>query len=267
LKQTILITGASSGIGRATALYFFERGWNVAATMRSPEKAVDWPEDIFRVRLDVTQVDTIREAMERTRRRFVAIDAVVNNAGYGLAGPFEASRPEQVERQFATNVFGLMNVVREILPYFRERRTGTIVNVASIAGRMAIPLYSLYGGTKWAIEGFTESLQYELKPFNVRVKIVEPGPIKTGFYDRSMEVASQPGLTAYDGFAARAMANIHKAGETAPGPEKVARVIFKAVTDGSWRLRYQANAGAILFGRKLLPDRAFFAMVRAVVLR
>src|SRR5205085_5519867 len=124
------------------------------------------------LQLDVTNRDAIKQAIARSLEQFGAIDAVVNNAGYGMVGPFEASTPEQVERQFSTNVFGLMNVTREILPYFRERGGGIIINVASVGGRITFPLYSVYHATKWAVEGFSESVQYEVKQFNIKVKII-----------------------------------------------------------------------------------------------
>ncbi len=269
MPKTILITGSSSGIGKATAIYFAERGWNVVATMRTPEKAGDWAQhnNITLMRLDVLQFDSIQQAISDTINKFGRIVAVVNNAGYGLVGPFEASTNEQIQRQFDTNVFGLMNVCREIIPHFRELRSGTIINVASMGGRLTFPLYSLYHGTKWAVEGFSESLQFELQPFNIRVKIIEPGAIKTDFYDRSMDVMSKPGLTAYDAYVNKAMPNMNKFGETAPGPEKVAAVIFKAATDGSGKLRYQVNSAQLLALRRLLPLSWFQSIVRKVVLK
>jgi NAD(P)-dependent dehydrogenase (short-subunit alcohol dehydrogenase family) len=271
MSPTILITGASTGIGRATAQLFAERGWNVAATMRSPEKAAadneHWPvrQNVFLARLDVTEEDSIRAAIRDTLARFGQIDAVVNNAGYGLVGPFETSTPEQIERQLGTNLTGAMNVTREILPYFRKQGGGTIVNVSSVGGRITFPLYSLYHATKWALEGFSEALQFELKPLNIRVKIIEPGPIKTDFYDRSMELTTQPGITAYDNYVARAMPALQKANETAPGPEIVARAIYKAVTDGSWKLRYPANGALFLTLRRLFPESWFRAIVGRAV--
>lgn len=269
MSKTILITGASSGIGKATAQYFQKQGWNVAATMRTPEKAGDWAAHPSTLcpRLDVLDQTSIARAISETIARFGAIDAICNNAGYGLVGPFEAATGEQIERQFKTNIFGVMNVTREIIPYFRERGAGVIINVASMGGRITFPLYSLYHGTKWAVEGFSESLQYELQPFNIRVKIIEPGPIKTDFYDRSMDLISKPGLTAYDSYIAKAMPNMQKAGETAPGGEAVAKVIYKAAMDPSWKLRYSANSAMILLARKLLPDFAFFGMVRGTVMK
>jgi NAD(P)-dependent dehydrogenase (short-subunit alcohol dehydrogenase family) len=269
MSSTVFITGASIGIGKSTAELFQRNGWNVAATMRSPDKAGDWvrPETTAVLRLDVTELESIRSAVRDAVMRFGAIDVLVNNAGYGAVGAFEASTPEQVDRQMSTNVTGLMNVTREVLPHFRERRAGVIVNVASVGGRVAFPLYSLYHATKWAVEGFSESLAYELEPFGVRVKIVEPGPIKTEFYDRSMELTTKPGLTAYDDFVGRALPNLQRAGASAPGPEVVAKTIFKAATDGSSRLRYPVNAAGILALRQLLPTRLFMALVKKIILR
>ena len=268
MSKTVFITGSSSGIGQATARRFQEQGWNVAATMRHPDAAGQWARqpNTVTLPLDVTDVDSIRAAVEAAISRFGAIDVVVNNAGYGLVGPFEASTAEQTERQIATNVTGLMNVTRELIPHFRQRRAGVIINVSSMGGRITFPLYSVYHATKWAVEGFSESLAYELEPFRVRVKIIEPGAIKTDFYGRSMDLMTRPGLTAYDDFASRAMSVMQQAGATAPGPEIVAATIFKAATDGSSRLRYPVNARAILAMRRLLPTRLFMAIVRSQVL-
>lgn len=237
--------------------------------MRSPEKATDLARivDIECLRLDVTDPESIRAAIAATLERFGRIDVVVNNAGYGLLGAFEAASSEQIERQFETNVLGLMSVCREILPYFREQKKGLIVNVSSVGGRMAFPVSSLYHATKWAVEGFSESLHYELEPFNIRVKLIEPGPIKTDFYDRSKELTKKEGLTVYDSFVSRAIDNMDKAGREAPDGEIVAQTIYQAVTDGTRRMRYGANTKGILKARKLLPDAIFFALIKKIILR
>ncbi|HEX2639419.1 MAG TPA: SDR family NAD(P)-dependent oxidoreductase, partial [Pyrinomonadaceae bacterium] len=198
---------------------------------------------------------------------FGRIDAVVNNAGYALAGPFEAATDEQIRRQFDTNVFGLMNVCREILPYFREQRRGTIVNVASVGGRITFPLYSVYHATKWAVEGFSESLQYELEQFNIRIKIIEPGPIKTDFYDRSQDLTRKEGLTAYDMLAARTMPNMQKAGADAPDGSVVAQTIYDAVTDNSRRIRYNVNTKGMLLARRFLPEGLFYGLIKRVLVK
>ncbi len=269
MSKTILITGSSSGIGKETVKLFQTKGWNVAATMRTPAKATDLQNlpNVALFRLDVTDENSIREAIAEAIQTFGKIDAIVNNAGYGLVGAFEASSNEQIEKQFQTNVFGVMNVCREILPVFRAQKSGIIVNVASMGGRITFPLYSLYHATKWAVEGFSESLQYEVEPFGIRVKIIEPGPIKTDFYDRSMDLTRKEGLTAYDDFINQAMPNMQKAGENAPDGKLVANVIYQAVTDNSKKMRYTANSAGILTARKFLPDGLFFSIVRNAVLK
>src|SRR5436190_1313978 len=169
MEKVVLITGASTGIGNETAKLFQSKNWKVAATMRSPEKAEDLQNivDVECIRLDVTEPASIRSAIDMTLEKFGRIDVVVNNAGYGLVGPFEAMTDEQIERQFQTNVLGMMNVCRAIVPYFREHKRGIIVNVASLGGRVTFPFYSIYNSTKWAVEGFSESLQFELDQFNI----------------------------------------------------------------------------------------------------
>jgi len=267
MENVVLITGASTGIGLETAKLFQTKNWKVAATMRMPENATDLKNivDLACIRLDVTDLASIRSAIDETLEKFGRIDAVVNNAGYGLLGPFEATTPAQVDQQFSTNVFGTMNVCREILPYFREQKRGVIANVASVGGRMTFPLYSVYHATKWAVEGFSESLQYELDQFNIRVKIIEPGPIKTDFYERSQTVASKEGLTAYDHMMGRTIPNLRKAGETAPDGSIVAQTIYDAVTDRSKRLRYGVNTKGILVARRILPQNIFAALIRKIV--
>ncbi len=270
MTKTVFITGASSGIGRSTALYFQKQGWNVAATMRSPDKEINRSNSlasldrIICLKLDVTDRHTIADAVADTIARFGAINVLVNNAGYGMLGAFETSTPEQIQRQFETNVFGLMETTRAVLPHFRDRKQGVIVNVASIGGRVAFPLYSLYHATKWAVEGFSESLQHELLAFNIRVKIVEPGPIKTDFYERSADRTSNPDFPEYDEFSDRILTKLNKIGTTGASPEVVAKTIYTASTDKSWKLRYPADplAKQLLFMRKLLPDFLFTKIVR-----
>lgn len=269
MDKVILITGASSGIGKETAKLFQTKNWKVAATMRVPEKAADLQKiaDIETFRLDVTDVNSIQTAIREVLNKFGRIDAIVNNAGYGLVGAFEAATTDQIEKQFQTNVFGLMNVCREILPYFREQKKGIIVNVASVGGRVTFPLYSLYHSTKWAVEGFSESLQYEVKQFGIKIKIIEPGPIKTDFYDRSQDLTRKENLTAYDHFIEKVMPNMQKTGADAPDGAVVAEVIYNAVTDDSWKLRYDVNTKGLLSARKFLPDSLFFKLIKSALIK
>ena len=267
--NTVLITGSSTGIGKVTALFFQQKGWNVAATMRTPSKEKELPnlERVICPKLDVLDNVSIKTAIAETIEKFGRIDVVVNNAGYGLVGPFEASTDEQIKRQFDTNVFGIMNVTRAILPHFRENQSGVIINVASMGGRLTFPLYSLYHGTKWAVEGFSEALQYELDQFNIRVKIVEPGAIKTDFYDRSQDLMKKEGLIAYDTYVNRIFPKLQDAGAQAIGPEVVAKKIYRAATDHTKKVRYPVGSGApaLLFMRRLLPTHRFNGIVRMVV--
>ncbi len=269
MNKVILITGASSGIGKETAKFFQMKNWKVAATMRSPKKSEDLQKiaDIECFRLDVTDIDSIQTAIKDVLEKFGRIDAIVNNAGYGLVGAFEAATSEQIEKQFQTNVFGLMNVCREILPYFREQKKGTIVNVASVGGRITFPLYSLYHSTKWAVEGFSESLQYEVREFGIKIKIIEPGPIKTDFYDRSQDLTHRENLSVYNQFIDKVMPNMQKASENAPDGSVVAEVIYQAVTDDSWKLRYGVNTKGILLARKILPDAIFSKLIKSAFIK
>lgn len=272
--KTVFITGSSSGIGKATALYFAKQGWNVAATMRTPAKETDLTKlpNVKLFRLDVLDSTSIQQALADARMAFGEIDVLVNNAGYGAVGVFEAATPEQVQRQFDTNVFGVMNVIREILPYFRQKRDNPdnrpcIINVTSMGGLITFPIYSIYHGTKWAVEGFTEALSFELRPFNIRVKNIEPGAIKTDFYDRSQDLLQREGLTAYDDYVRVTLANSQKAGADAPGPEVVAGKIFVAANDRSFRLRYPVGSQSpwLLAIRRLIPLSWFHGIVKRVI--
>lgn len=268
MDKVVLITGASSGIGIATAKLFQAKNWKVAATMRTPEKSdLGRIADIETFRLDVTEPESITAAIASTLERFGRLDAVVNNAGFAVVGPFEAATPEQIERQMQVNVYGVMNVCREVLPIFREQRRGTIINVASMGGRITFPLYSIYHASKWALEGFSEALQYEVSEFGIKVKIIEPGPIKTDFYDRSMTIAKREGLTAYDNFVARTMPNLDKAGREAPDGTIVAETIYAAATDDSSKMRYPVNSNLILAARRFLPDALFLPLIRRAVVK
>ncbi len=269
MERVVLITGASSGIGLHTAKLFQTKNWKVAATMRKPEDVVELQKivDLECFRMDVTDVDSVRSAIAGTLEKFGRIDAVVNNAGYGLLGPFEAASEERVRKQFEVNVFGLMSVCREIIPYFRKEKRGHIVNIASLGGRIAFPFSSLYNATKWAVEGFSESLQYELEPFGIRVKIIEPGPIRTDFYGRSEEIARKEGLTVYETKLEPFLEFMNEGGAKAPDGSVVAQVIYDAVTDGSSTLRYQVNTKGLLALRRFLPEAAFRFVTRKIFLR
>jgi NAD(P)-dependent dehydrogenase (short-subunit alcohol dehydrogenase family) len=265
-KKTVLITGSNSGIGKAAVTLFSEKGWNVAATMRSLETGKDLSAlpGVRLYALDVTDHASITRTFDAVTKHFGRIDVVVNNAGYGLSGVFEEISQESIERQFSTNVFGLMRVTREAISHMRERGGGTIVQISSMGGRITFPLYSPYHATKWAVEGFSESLHYELTDLNIKLKLVEPGLIKTDFAGRSAEMVLPNHGSAYDSFVQKFQAAASKALKDAVEPAFVAQTIFAASTDGKKRLRYPVGTPApMLLGlRKLLSDSAFFTAIR-----
>lgn len=265
MAKTILITGSSSGIGRATALYFAERGWNVAATMRDPSKAdpVFQHPQISVFALDVTHPESIARAVSDTLNRYRKIDVLLNNAGYGLFGPMEALAGQQIQQQFATNLFGLIGVTQQVLPAMRDAGEGLIINVSSIVGRFALPYASSYVATKFAVEGLSESMRYELDPFHIRVKMIEPGSIATEFGKDGKQIAvSAPYQTSMNTF----LAVFAKGNSAGAEPGEVAKVIFRAANDSSNRLRYLAKPGPFFWMNRMLPDAAWRRLlVKAMV--
>lgn len=266
--KTVFITGASSGIGKETAKLFQVMGWNVIATMRNPsaEEELVKLKNVKVLQCDVTNQDSIKTAISEGINTFKSIDALVNNAGYYILGPFETATHEQIKQQIDTNLLGLIEVTKEIIPYFRKQKSGTIINLSSIAGVISIPLQSLYHATKWGVEGFSESLQYELRPFNIRVKIIEPGVIKTDFYGRSMTLVQGNALTDYEPYTQKVINNILKNGEKGSTPDEVAKTIYKAATDNKTKLRYPTgNSKEMVSLRAMLPQKIFHSLVRSTM--
>lgn len=269
MRKTIFITGASSGIGRATAHHFHQRGWNVVATMRSPDKAGDLAdrEGVLVTRLDVLDGDSIASARDAALERFGSVDVLLNNAGYGAYGPLEAFPMERVERQFATNVIGLLAVTKAFLPDFRARRCGAIVNISSIGGQMTFPLGTLYHGTKFAVEGLSEALHYELEAFGVRVKIVEPGMIKTDFGSRSFDFCNDESMAEYQGTVQKLFAYWGEIGSNPSEPGVVAEAIWAAAHDETGTLRFRAGTDAewLLASRKEQDDATFIGNLKSQI--
>lgn len=265
---TILITGASSGIGRSTALRFQSEGWNVIATMRDPAGSdlIDL-DDVLVTRLDVTDTASIEAAVNAGIDRFGAIDMLLNNAGYGAYGPLEAFSTDRIRRQFDTNVIGLLEVTKAVLPHMRTRRSGTIVNISSIGGQVTFPLGTLYHGTKFAVEGLSEALHYELQPLSIRVRIIQPGMIKTDFGGRSFDFAMDDSLADYAP-SAEAMGRLFgKLASNPSSPEVVADVIWQAATAPGDQLRFRAGPDAtdLLDRRKAQDDATFIAGIKALM--
>lgn len=264
MRRTIIITGASSGIGKATAIHFQQKGWNVIATMRSPEKETELTalDNVHLETLEVLDTDSIHNAIQNGIHRFGKIDVLVNNAGYGAYGPLESFPRENIIRQFNTNVIGLLDTTRAIIPHFRQNKEGIIVNISSIGGQMTFALGSLYHGTKFAVEGISESLLYEMKEIGVKVKIVEPGFIATDFGGRSFDFQTG-NISEYQPLIGALMKQWQNPNNTVSPPGLVAEVIYNAVTDGTSQLRYRAgeDADLLLDYRKKMTDTEFFEMM------
>jgi NAD(P)-dependent dehydrogenase (short-subunit alcohol dehydrogenase family) len=264
--KTIVITGASSGIGKATAQLFLDKGWNVVATMRDPAAEKDLKESarLKLVALDVQDPASPKAAVAEAIRAFGRIDAWLNNAGYGAFGPVEAGSPKQIRRQFDVNVFGLIACVQAVAPHFRANKAGVLINVSSVGGIMTVPAFSVYNSTKFAVEGLSEGLWYELGAFGVKVKVIEPGAIKTEFGGRSADVWDVSQVPEYEPFMAKVNAARAKYTQNSSSPELVAEVIYKAAIDPSDRMRYPAGPDARQFIplRRLLGARRMMKMVK-----
>jgi NAD(P)-dependent dehydrogenase (short-subunit alcohol dehydrogenase family) len=268
MSPTVMITGASSGIGKASAALFADQGWNVIATMRNPDDGAELAssKSVLVTTLDLLDSASIEAAVAEGLERFGGIDVLLNNAGYGAYGPLEATPMSVIRRQFDVNVFGLVETIQAVLPTMRAQRSGVIVNVSSVGGRMTYPLGTLYHGSKWAVEGLSEALHYELAPMGIRVKIVEPGGVNTDFGGRSFVFTTNPELTDYQQLVDLAAATLEAGPSSAnQEPEDVAEVIYAAATDGTTRLRYISGDGAIaLLANRYSPeqDEQFVAGMR-----
>ena len=267
MNKTILITGASSGLGKETAKLFQSKGWNVIATMRNPENETELKqlENVLVAKLDVLDFDSIQTTFEEGVQKFGSVDVLLNNAGYGAYGPLEAISREKVVRQFNTNVIGLLDVTKTVIPHFRQNKKGIIINISSIGGKMTFPLGSLYHGTKFAVEGISESLNYEVEQFGGQVKIIEPGMIATDFSGRSFDFSNDENMAEYQNLVGALMTAMHTMGENASSASVVAAVIFEAATDGKNQLRYTAgeDAKTLISKRQQYDDAAFIGGIKS----
>ena len=257
--KTVLVTGASSGIGEVTARLFASQGWHVAATARNLDKFGAWTQasNVAAIRLDVTNGESIQMAVEETERRFGPVEVLVNNAGAGLGGAVEGVTRDELIKLFDLNLFGLIATTQAVLPSMRRRSSGIVINVSSAAGRAGLPFLAPYCASKHAVEGLTEAMSYELTPFGIRVKLIESGGVKTSFtHEWTQSSAYEPAATM---IRDRYSAGVRKAA----GPEGVAKVIFQAATDGELRLRYSANgAGSFLQLNRWLPEGAWRGLIK-----
>ncbi|GAB2695683.1 SDR family oxidoreductase [Mucilaginibacter koreensis] len=264
MKKTIFITGTSSGIGKATAKLFANKGWQVIATMRKPELETELNqlEGITLLPLDVTDLKQIEEITKKVLASG-DIDIVLNNAGYALIGPLEASTDEQLVQQMETNFLGTVRVTQAFIPYFRAKKSGLFINTTSSAGLIGFPVSSMYDASKWALEGWAESLYYELDEFGISIKNIEPGLVATEIGAKS-PITSHP---AYEELSSSFFALISNTSTKVSTSEEIAEVIYEAATDGKDQLRYVCGADAIeWYARRLeVGNEAFRKEVKQML--
>ncbi|WP_442591797.1 SDR family oxidoreductase [Pedobacter sp. AW31-3R] len=248
--KTIFITGASTGLGKATAFLFQAKGWKVIATMRKPEneKELNLLKNVILLPLDVTNVDQVRLTVQKAID-LGDIDIVFNNAGYGLIGPLEAHTEDQVRAQFETNFFGTVWVIQEFIPYFKNKKAGLFINTTSLCGLTSNPQSAIYNASKWAMQGLAESMSYDLAEFGIGIKNVAPGGIKTEFM-KGMQVTADEGYEAtmakmMEGFQDGTLMEFTT-------PDLIAEVVYRAATDGEDQLIYPAGNDSVrLYAKRL----------------
>jgi NAD(P)-dependent dehydrogenase (short-subunit alcohol dehydrogenase family) len=276
-QKVALVTGSSSGIGLETSLLLARNGFQTFATMRNIDKgneirAIAAREELHVkiVQLDVTDDISVKSAIEKILSESGRIDVLINNAGYGLGGAFEDSSMSEIKAQYETNVFGLVRVTQAVLPGMRKQRSGTIVNISSGAGRSGYPGGSIYVSSKFAIEGLSESIAFELEPFGIRVILVEPGVIRTNFAN-GMVIAkkAQDPNSPYSQIMQKMSANWQHMMENASDAKLVAQVVLNAITSKDSQLRYLAGKDmeAWMEARKNMSDSQFYDMMKQNLLK
>ncbi|HJR18240.1 MAG TPA: oxidoreductase [Actinomycetota bacterium] len=268
-SKSVLITGCSTGIGRVTAERLLANGWKVTATARRVEAVKDLADKGARVlSLDVTDEDSMSSAVAAVEEADGAVGVLINNAGYGLQGPVEEVPMDEVRRQFETNVFGLVRMCQLVLPGMRSQRWGRIVNISSIGGKLVFPGGALYHGTKHAVEAISDAMRFEVRPFGVKVILVEPGTVLTPFGDTATSSISTGGpYAAFKEGLADTVKGAYEGtmAKMAISPDKVAKVIEKAIASSRPKARYAVGAPARMgiAMRRVTPDRMFDAVLRS----
>lgn len=264
--KTVIITGASSGIGKATAILFGEKGWNVIATMRNSNHFSQFSDNknIKTYLLDIKDKESIESCIKQVIQDVGKIDVIINNAGIYTTNPLESTPGEMIEGIINTNIKGVLYTTQTIIKHFRENKSGMIVNVSSIAGRVTFPFQSVYHTSKWAIEGFSESLYYELKPLNIQVKIVEPGMVKTNLYNTVSDIPFERYPDEYKIGFINWHSYLMKNYKNGYAPELDAKTIYKAVNDKSSKLRYTSDFStkSVFFLRSLFPLSIFQGIIK-----
>ena len=274
-SRAALITGCSSGIGRATAERLAKKGWTVYATARNVEAIAQLREHGCRLLpLDVTDEGSMRRTVEEVERVEGAVGVLINNAGYSQSGAVEDVPMEKLRRQFETNVFGLVRMCQLVLPGMRGQGFGRIVNLSSMGGRLTFPGGGFYHASKYAVEAISDALRFEVRGFGVEVVVIEPGLIRTGFAETAVSSMGDPAkpsnngpYAGFDAGVARATRENYERGPLAKlggGPEAVAETIERAISTARPRTRYTVTPSAklLISARKLLPDRAWDGLLR-----
>ncbi|MFL6457992.1 MAG: SDR family oxidoreductase [Nitrososphaeraceae archaeon] len=277
-EEVAVVTGSSTGIGFETSLMLARNGFHTYATMRKLEgggskhitdiaKNENLPLQV--IQLNVDNDKSVLEAINRIVTEKNRIDVVVNNAGYALVGAFEENSMQEIKAQFETNFFGAVRVMQAVIPIMREQRSGKIVNITSMGGRVAIPLDSIYHGTKFALEGLSESIQYEVEPFGIKIILIEPGSIGSNFWKNLKMAAKASGLDNNDNSPYRQLSNnildtFKQIEQNTIHPSEVAKVILQAVTSDNPDFRYvvRKDAAMILEARRTMYDREFQDLIR-----
>jgi NAD(P)-dependent dehydrogenase (short-subunit alcohol dehydrogenase family) len=255
-QRVVLITGASSGVGQATARLLAQKGYTVFGTSRTPGGAEPLP-NLTMLALDVRSDASVAACVSAVSSQAGQLDVLVNNAGYELGGALEEHSMDEAKAQFETNFFGVVRVTKAVLPFMRRQKHGQIINISSLSGLSPIPFMGMYSASKFAVEGYTEALRLELKPLNIHVSQIEPGFLKSPMMDKRQVVAERIG--DYELWRQRAFKAIRDSEEKGLRPDLVAETVWKIVASPAPRLRYligrQANVVSRL--RRFLPERAF----------
>lgn len=261
MTKTWLITGCSSGLGRALAETLLAKGYQVAVTARNPEKVQDlvnqYPNTAIALALDVTDRDSIWKAVTQTVKHFGTIDVLVNNAGYCLRGAVEECTIEEIQKQFATNFFGPVNMIQEVLPFMREKKSGVIVNYSSVAALRTSEGSAYYGASKAALEGMSDGLRKEVGPLGIKVMVVEPGPFPTDFYDRSLDVNNH-NISDYAETADKRKVRIENMNESPikwGSKEKAAEAVITAIESDDTPFRLLLGKEAIAAAESLIAEK------------
>jgi short-subunit dehydrogenase len=277
IQKVAVVTGSSSGIGFETSLAFARNGFHTYATMRKLEDGGSKQIiDIARnenlslqvIQLDVNNDKSVADAIDRIAKLKDRIDVLVNNAGYALIGAFEENSMEEIKTQFETNFFGAVRVMQAVIPIMRKQREGKIVNISSIGGRISFPLDSIYHGTKFALEGLSESIQYEVEPFGIKIILIEPGAIGSSFWKNLKMSAKASGPDSnnspYRPFTNNVLEAFNQAAQNSIHPSEVAKVIIQAIMADNPNFRYAVgkDAATLLEARRNMSDREFEKIIK-----